>query len=67
MADLGTQDIADRAEDPKSATVDGNSVTQHSLLEQIEAAHFAASKAAVNNSGGKRGFALQRFKSSGSQ
>lgn len=65
MADLGTTNIADNAEDPKRATVDGNSVEQHSLKDQIEAAHYVASKAAATST--KRGFNIQRFKPPGSQ
>ena len=65
MTDLGSKDIEDLAEDPKSATVDGNSVTQHSLKEQIEAALFKAAKAAAESD--KGGFAIRKFKHSGSQ
>lgn len=65
MADLGTTNIADNAEDPKRATVDGNTVEQHSISDQIDAASFAASKAAVAQN--KRGFALQKFKACGGQ
>lgn len=65
MADLGSTNIADNAEDPKRATVDGNSVEQHGIKDQIEAAYFVAAKAAVAQP--KRGFALQKFKACGGQ
>jgi len=65
MTDLGTTNIEDNAENPKRATVDGNSVEQHSIKDQIDAAAFKASNDAMAKN--KRGFALQRFKASGSQ
>ena len=65
MADLTSKDIADMAENPKSATVDGNSVTQFSIGELIEAARFKAAKEAAESA--SRGFALQKFKANGAQ
>lgn len=65
MADLNSKDIESIAEDPKRATVDGNTAEQFGLAEQIDAAHFVASKAAVSNN--KRGFAIQKLKAPGSQ
>ena len=65
MADLGSKNIEDLAEDPKRAVVDGNSVEQHSLADLIAAAEFEAAKNAV--AGKKRGFAIQKLKASGSQ
>ena len=39
--------IADNAAGPKSASADGQSVTQHSIKEQIEADRYAKSQAAA--------------------
>lgn len=39
--------IAEKALEPASASVDGNSVTQRSIDEQIKAANFASSRAAA--------------------
>lgn len=47
MADLSSN-IEDNATGPKSVTVDGNNVQQHSLKEQMEADEYLANK--QNNS-----------------
>jgi len=65
MTDLGSTDLADNAETPRSATVDGNTVEMHSIHQQLEIAYFLASQAAMAKD--KRGFAIQRFKAPGSQ
>jgi hypothetical protein len=65
MSDLGSTDLADNAENPQRATVDGNSVEMYPILQQREIAYFLASQAAMAND--KRGFSIQRFKASGSQ
>jgi hypothetical protein len=41
------ESIATAATQPASASVDGNSVTQRSLREQIEAANYIASRTAA--------------------
>lgn len=48
---------------PKSATVDGNTVTQHSLPDQIEADRYLREKNAVK--GQKRGLNYTRFRPPG--
>ena len=65
MADLNTTNIDENAENPKRATVDGNSVEQFGITEQIDAALFKASRDATASN--NRGFAIQKFKASGSQ
>lgn len=50
--------ITDNAAGPKSASVDGQSVSQHSIREQIEADRYLASKA----SGRGRGIGVRRNK-----
>lgn len=65
MTDLGSTDLADNAEAPRRAVIDGNAVEMHSILNQLEIAYFIAAQAAVADD--KRGFAIQRFKASGSQ
>ena len=65
MADLNSTNIDENAEDPKRATVDGNTVEQFGIAEQIDAALFKASKEATAST--KRGFAIQKFKAGGAQ
>ena len=65
MPDLGSTDIQDNAENPLRATVDGNSVEQHSIRDQILAADYEAAKLATAKQ--KRGLLLTRFRASGAQ
>ena len=62
MADLAP-DIEQNAQGPKSATVDGESATAHSLREQIEADRYLKSEAAAKSK--KRGLNLQKLKPPG--
>ncbi len=43
--------IRENADGPKSATVDGQSVSQHSLRDQIEADRYLQSKKAMKGKG----------------
>ena len=65
MAHLDTKNIHEMAEDPKRATVDGNSAEQFSIAELIEAARFKAANEAAASA--KRGFSIQKFKANGAQ
>ncbi|KKM64442.1 hypothetical protein LCGC14_1501330 [marine sediment metagenome] len=54
MTDEATQaaaEIAANAQKPKRATVDGTTIEQHSIKDQIEAEKFRASQAATRNGG----------------
>lgn len=63
MADLNSKNIDELAENPKRVTVDGNTVEQQSIGDQIKAAEFAATKAALAKN--KRGFAIAKLKPPG--
>jgi len=65
MTDLGSTDLADNAEQPLRATIDGNTVEQHSLANQQAIADRKKSDAAMT--GQKRGMFLTQMKHSGSQ
>lgn len=58
-----TNPIETNRQKPKSATVDGNTATQHSLPDQIKADQYLKGKEAT--SGSKRGFQLGKFKPPG--
>ncbi|MFH1378100.1 MAG: hypothetical protein ABIH86_05045 [Planctomycetota bacterium] len=45
-------DLKDKADEPKRVTVDGRSVEQHSLAEQIELDRYLASKEALKKRAG---------------
>ena len=45
-------DLKDKADEPKRVTVDGRSVEQHSLSEQIELDRYLASKEALKKRAG---------------
>lgn len=62
MADL-SQQIEDAAQEPKSGTVDGQSFTQHSLKEQIEADKYLAAKEAAKKK--TRGIAFTQLRHPG--
>lgn len=62
MADL-SDDIETAATKPKSATIDGNTVTAHTLAELIEADQYLKTLDAVDSA--KRGLVFQRFKPPG--
>jgi len=51
MTDIADQ-IAENALHPKSITVDGESVTEHSLLDQIAADKYAQNRSALRNGTG---------------
>ena len=59
MADDTLQKKADQ---PKSAEVDGQKVEQHSLKDQIELDRYLASKKAIRSG---RGFRITKMKSGG--
>jgi hypothetical protein len=60
MADeLTPEKIAENAADPKRVTIDGSTVEQHSIGDQIAADKYRASKAAVK--GAKRGLNISKF------
>lgn len=63
MADDLNDTINQSAQDPKQATVDGNSVVAHPLKDQIEADRYAKSNAAVKST--KRGFNVSQLKPPG--
>ena len=48
------QTIRDNAAGPSAASVDGNSVTQHNVRDQIEADRYLANKAAARKGLGVR-------------
>ena len=52
-----------KADQPKSAEVDGQKVEQHSLKDQIEMDRYLASKKATRSG---RGFRITKMKSGGS-
>jgi len=62
MAD-NSSTIQTNANKPKKATVDGNTVEQHSIADQILANDYE--RAAAANGSRKRGFALARLKPGG--
>ena len=49
MTDSTEEAIRKNAEGPKRVTVDGTSVEQHSIQDQIEADRYLASKRAAKN------------------
>jgi len=49
MAEITPEQIAENAAAPKSATSDGQTVTQHSLLDQIEADKYARKAGALSS------------------
>ncbi len=57
--DLKT-DIAENAQGPAKAVIDGQVVEQHSLKDQIEADRYLASKAAAKNPRHGVGFVKMR-------
>lgn len=54
--------LKQKADQPKSAEVDGQRVEQHSLGDQIEMDRYLASKKAMKNG---HGFRLTKMKSGG--
>ena len=64
MADL-SQQIEQSAQQPKSGTFDGQTFTQHSLKEQIEADKYLESKKAAT--GKTRGLAFAQLRHPGAQ
>lgn len=65
-----SDDVETNATKPRAVTVDGQTVEQHSLKDQIEAAKFAAARdatAAAGNSvgNGLAGFSFFKFKPPG--
>lgn len=62
MSDLSSQ-IETNAAKPKRATIDGNSVEQHSLKEQIEADQYLADETAKATP--RQGMVFSRFKPGG--
>jgi len=57
-------DLKDKADEPKRVTVDGRSVEQHSLSEQIELDRYLASKEALKK---RRGILRQKMVSPGAR
>lgn len=55
--------LAENADKPKKATIDGNTVEQHSLKDQIEYDRYQASKTASQEK--KRGLNLAKLKHPG--
>lgn len=62
-SDIITDAIIENATGPARASVDGQSMDQHSLRDQIEADRYLASKAAV--AGKKRGLVFSKLKPPG--
>jgi hypothetical protein len=48
--EITPEDIAEAAKNPQSVTTDGTSASAHSIPDQIAAAQFAASQAALTGS-----------------
>lgn len=61
-ADDISTDIANGATQPRSATVDGNSVTQQSVSDKILARNDAAGIAARNNTAGSLGLTMRKLR-----
>lgn len=63
MPDLDSinDNIAESAESPQSATVDGNSVTQRSIDDKIKAANHVAGQQAVSSDRPGLGIRFQKF------
>lgn len=62
--------VETNAAKPRAVTVDGQTVEQHSLADQIAAAKFAAANAAVTSEGnsvgnGRYGFTFFKFRPPG--
>ncbi len=62
MADDLTSTIRDNAATPAEVSIDGQSVKQHSLRDQIEADRYVSSKQATKN---KLGIRITRVSSPG--